>query len=712
MRRTRRLLAAAAAVGVLAGGCAGSGDGDAEGDGTGDDETVTPADIQLVANLTPFDACDDLLSYLRTEGAERVGPYGFGNNGGWPVPMEGDMAVEDTADAEATDGGARGDTPTPQAPGESAGDDADAGGPDFSDTNVQEEGVDEPDSVKTDGERIVTVNGNELRVIDVTGDAPVVVGTADLGEDRWGGELFLRGDRAFVMGRTEVAYGPRDAAREIAPNWWGEASTITEVDLSDPADPEVVASLTVDGGYLSARAVDGTARIVVRYQPRSFPFVFPSNPGSEETAEAANQQAIAESTLEQWLPGYELSVGDDTSDGLLSECDRVHRPAEFSGFDSLTVLTVDLDEGLTPGDGVSVLANGSEVYASSENLYVATPEYVETNDDGTVDIAPDDVGTDIHQFAIPADGPADYLASGRVGGSLLNQFSMSEHEGVLRVATTEGFAWSSDETSESYVRVLQRDGERLEVIGEVGGLGEDERIYSVRFIGDRGYVVTFRQVDPLYVIDLSDPTAPATTGELKILGYSSYLHPIGDHLLIGVGQDATEEGRTTGTQVSLFDVSNPTNPQRLQKYTLDEARSNAEYDHHAFLWWAPEDLAVLPVSVWQWDEEAGTEESFHGAVGLDVTTGAITERGRLAHPAENKCEGPEGPIPVEPDGGPATQPVEVPPDGDVERWCWVDQPQIERTLVIGDVVYSLSRDGIGAHPIATLGEGTFVPYEG
>lgn len=704
MRRTRRLLAAAATVGVLAGGCAGSG-GDASGD---DRETVTLANLQLVANLTPFDACEDLLSYLRTEGAARVGPYGFGNQGGFPMPFERGEATDD----EAADTDAGGDAGSGEPAPTTDGSDAQGGDPAFSDTNVQEEGVDEPDSVKTDGERIVTVTGNELRVIDVTGATPVVLGTVGLGEDRWGDELFLRGDRAFVMGHAEVAYGPTAASREIAPNWWGEASTITEVDLSDPAAPEVVASLTVDGGYLSARAVDGTARIVVRYQPRSFPFVFPSNPGSEEVAEAANREAVAGSTLEQWIPGYELTVGDDTTEGLLSECDRVHRPAEFSGFDSLTVLTVDLDEGLTPGDGVSVLANGSQVYASPENLYVATPEYVEQNDDGTVDVAPEDVGTDIHQFAIPADGPADYLASGRVGGSLLNQFSMSEYEGALRVATTEGFAWATEESSESHVRVLQRNGDRLDVVGEVGGLGEGERIYSVRFVGDRGYVVTFRQVDPLYVIDLSDPTAPAATGELKILGFSSYLHPIGDHLLIGVGQDATEEGRTTGTQVSLFDVSNPTDPQRLQKYTLDDASSNAEYDHHAFLWWAPENLAVLPVSTWSWDEAADTEESFHGAVGLDVTTGAITERGRIAHPANRTCEGPDGPIPVEGDDAPAAQPVEDPTvDREPERYCWVDQPQIGRTIVVDDTVYSLSSAGVGAHPIATLGDGTFVPYE-
>ena len=155
-------------------------------------------------------------------------------------------------------------------------------------------------------------------------------------------------------------------------------------------------------------------------------------------------------------------------------------------------------------------------------------------------------------------------------GSLLNQFSLSEHEGILRAATTVGFG----PDAESRVTTLERRDGRLVKRGDVGGLGRGERIYAVRFIGDVGYVVTFRQVDPLYTIDLADPDRPRVLGELKIPGYSAYLHPVGDDLLLGVGQDATDQGRLQGLQISLFDVSDLARPARLQQLRLGERWSS------------------------------------------------------------------------------------------------------------------------------------------
>jgi uncharacterized secreted protein with C-terminal beta-propeller domain len=169
------------------------------------------------------------------------------------------------------------------------------------------------------------------------------------------------------------------------------------------------------------------------------------------------------------------------------------------------------------------------------------------------------------------------------------------------------------------VTALQPRSGRLEKIGQVGGLGEGERIYAVRFIEDRGYVVTFRQIDPLFTLDLADPTHPRVRGELKIAGYSAYLHPIGAHQLLGVGQDATPAGRQAGTQLSLFDVADPAAPKLLSKVKLGEfTSSEAEYDHHAFLWWDPLRLAVIPVS-----GEDGTTE----ASAFKVDAGKITPAG-------------------------------------------------------------------------------------
>lgn len=160
-----------------------------------------------------------------------------------------------------------------------------------------------------------------------------------------------------------------------------------------------------------------------------------------------------------------------------------------------------------------------------------------------------------------------------IPGSVLNQYSLSEHVGRLRVASTEDLT----RESESFVTVLS--GDRLARVGGVGGLGRGERIYAVRFAGEKGYVVTFRQTDPLYTLDLSNPADPRVRGELKIPGYSAYLHPVAEDRLLGVGQDTTEEGRTKGAQVSLFDVSDLATPRRLAVADLGEySTSSAEFD--------------------------------------------------------------------------------------------------------------------------------------
>jgi hypothetical protein len=233
------------------------------------------------------------------------------------------------------------------------------------------------------------------------------------------------------------------------------------------------------------------------------------------------------------------------------------------------------------------------------------------------------VTTEVHRFDL--DGMnVDYTASGSVPGSLLNQWALSEHDGDLRIATTEEEV--SGQASHSAVRVLrQRDGE-LREIGHVGDLGRGERIYAVRYAGDIGFVVTFRQVDPLYVVDLSDPTDPQVLGELKIPGYSAYLHPIGDDRLLGVGQSADQDGRTTGVQVSLFDVADRTSPRRIDQLRLGpDTMTSVEFDHRAFLYWPDEQLAVLPVDAWS-----------QGKTGATVLTvdpeGGVAERGMVQHP--------------------------------------------------------------------------------
>ena len=219
---------------------------------------------------------------------------------------------------------------------------------------------------------------------------------------------------------------------------------------------------------------------------------------------------------------------------------------------------------------------------------------------------------------------------------------------------------------------MAEDAGALVQRGRLAGLGTTEQIYAVRYQGDVAYVVTFRQTDPLYTIDLADPAAPRLLGELKIPGFSSYLHPAEDGRLIGVGQDAGEEGVTQGSQVSTFDVSDLSAPAEEDQISFPDAYSAVEYEHRAFLWWAQDRVAVVPLEIYAYDRVTGEQagEPFAGAVVVDVgTDGSLTERGRVTH------QGQVGP----------------------EQYA-----SISRSLVIGDTLYTLSEAGILASDLATL----------
>jgi hypothetical protein len=354
----------------------------------------------------------------------------------------------------------------------------------------------------------------------------------------------------------------------------------------------------------------------------------------------------------------------------LVACRAVRRPAEFGGVDMMTVLTVDLEQGLPAVDSDGLMTDADTVYASAGSLYVATQRWSDTL--GGNDL-PDGVRTSIHRFDASERGTTSYASSGEVRGYLLSQWALSEHAGHLRVASTTVPPWwgESEDESESYVTVLREDGPRLTEVGRVGGLGRGEQIYAVRFMGDVGYVVTFRQVDPLYTLDLAAPTAPTVRGELKIRGYSAYLHPVGEGLLLGVGQDATRQGRQLGTQLSLFDVSDLSAPRRLHQVTLAGGSSEVEYDHHAFLYWPATGLTVLPLLEW---ERRAREPSFEAA-GFRVDPAGIVGLGRLEHPVKTEWRG-----------------------------------QIRRALVVGDRLFTLSEAGILASPLDTLQGGTWVRF--
>ncbi len=636
----------------------------------GDDFSIGSPNVRL-ASLTPFGACTELEDYVKEHALEQVTPYGLG--GGYPMEMFDVVATEEAAADTAGD-------PAPMAmmaDGANVRDSDTSGGSgpmdvDFSGTNVAVAGVDEPDIVKTDGRILYTSVDDRIRALDISGAQPVELGQLALEGEPWGRELLLAGDRLLVLGTAftegrpgmpmpiEGDGGIGDARLSIMPIG-SSTATLTLVDVSDPADMRVLETLTLEGQYLSARLVDGIARVVVRAEPVALPFVYPQTGGlqAEEEALERNREVIRSSTAEQWLPYYihtrvdgervdgervdgervdgERGDGDggERTEGTLLDCESVHRPGEFSGFGTINVLSIDPAQDLRPDGATAVLAGGETIAASADRLYVATNRWTPVAMSGTaIDdrvIASEELSTEVHAFDI-TQPTARYVASGSVPGHLLNQFSMSEHEGLLRIATTENPSWGGDEPQESRVAVLAERGDALQEIGAVGGLGRDERIYAVRFLGEIAYVVTFRETDPLYTVDLSDPTAPRVRGELKIPGFSSYLHPLGDGLLLGVGQDATEDGMILGAQISLFDVSDLDNPQRISTLSLGEQSStDAEYDHRAFLYWPSTGLGVLPVQRWGWDEKTQTEDIDSAAVGFVAEGGALREVGRASH---------------------------------------------------------------------------------
>ena len=665
------------------------------------------------ARLAAFDNCSALLAYARANA--RAHPGAVPTRFPMTARPEGGFAQPAPAAAPTLDNA----TTAPAAE-------------EFSTTNVQEAGVDEPDIVKTDGRRIYAIARNALHVLVLREGRPVLVGALTL--DGFGHELILHDERLLVLGSRYLpqADGPTPAPApqpapppdtptaapapapapapgratprlSIAPDPGRQQAVLLDVDVRDAARPRVTREVAVDGRYLSARATGDTARVVVTTPPR--PVDLPS-PASGTDAEAVRRDAVTRASLATYRPTITDRRGSMSKVRGAVPCRQIRRPRVFSGLDTTTVLTIDLDEGLPEVEADAVIGGADTVYASTTGLFLATQRWDAQLDASGVP-SRRTTTTHIHRFRTGRAERTTYTASGAVPGYILNQFALSEHGGFLRVATTSqplSNGTASTPSSSAVLVLDERDG-RLVPVGRVGDLGIDERIYAVRFIGDVGYVVTFRQVDPLYTIDLADPRAPQVLGELKMLGYSAYLHPVGDELLLGIGQEATERGQRLGTQLSLFDVSDLRAPRVLRQARVGgSSSSSVEYDHRAFLWWAPRRMAVLPVSIFGDGAVAGRAlrqeiapapapaptppgvapsparppQGFVGAIGFRVTRAdPIRELGRITDPMA---------------------------DGFTSR--------ILRTLVVGSRLVTLSERGVGTASLDGLQRTGFAAFPG
>ena len=648
-------VAAAVLVAVVAVALPRGGDG-------GTSLRAESAPYAMAGVLQPFDRCDSVLQYFKDQAPD----YLIQRVGGVPnATTEAGAPVPRTA------------VPKEGRAADSSGTTAESANTPYSTTNVQEAGVDEPDIVKTDGNRIVAVAQARVRLVGLDGGKLTLRKTLP---DTMVRNVFLSGDRVLVFS-SQAVQGSEPGLRSP-----GQQAALTMYDISNLSDPKLIARLTIDGDVLDARLVGTQVRVVTVSSPdvdAPSPIFNPDGQISQKSKDEL-QAAVAKTTVDDWIPAYTLQDGSgaDVSKGRLVECANLAHPETFSGLDTVAVSSFDIGSALQSRKTVGVIAGGQQIYASDTSTYVSTTDWSRDGSPAT---------TSLHKFVTAPSGATNYQGSGEVPGTLLNQYAMSEYNGVLRVASTvsERRGWvNSRQITEGLVTTLQQQGGALRQLGQVGGLGrqDNESIRAVRFIGQRGYIVTFRQSDPLYVLDLRDPVAPKVVGELKIPGYSGYLHPIGENLLLGVGQSGLDSGNSPvvprprkkaggttdiapsppnrggqiGVQFSLFDVSDPASPRRIDTQTYGGGSAAAEFDPKAFLYWQPRNLVIAPTNLHGDYRGRGV---FSGLVLLRANANGLTEVGRLA----------------------ATEAYGT----------------VNRSLVIGDTVYMLSDHALQANSLNT-----------
>ena len=487
---------------------------------------------------------------------------------------------------------------------------------DYSETNTQETGIDEADIVETDGRYLYTFSSGQLVIVDLIDPTdPQLVSFTEF--DSQFDEMYLQGDRLTLLRRGSLS----QSSWQYHHQWWQQNSVVKAellvLDLSDRAAPAVVERTEIDGRIVDSRAVGNRVYVVV--SSNTLP------PIESVVVEAADLDESRElrvnETLDQYvarlraqlneiaLPTYETfgPDGELLRSGVLTDATNIHQPLDAADNALLSLVTFDAGDDLVgPLSSTGIFTNeATEIYMSGDSIYALRNHAGDTA---------------IFKFDVAEDGSSALVATGTVDGWLLNQFSVDEHDDRLRIATTQMIQESYlDGNGNKRFRqarrfnnlfVLEQNGAKLEVVGSVENLAPTETIFSVRFLDDQAYVVTFRVVDPLFTIDLSDPTNPTVEGALKIPGFSNYLHPVGEDYVLGIGRDADEiTGQLGALQISLFYVGDLANPTLVDQVTFEGARwanSEAWNDHHAVAYFAEDQVLTIPVS---WTETIDTRDN-------------------------------------------------------------------------------------------------------
>jgi inhibitor of cysteine peptidase len=605
---------------------------------------------------------------------------------------------------QATATAAKGDAAAPQGTDNSKQSD-------YSSTNVQVQGVDEADVVKTDGEYIYQVNGSRIVIArtDAVGSLGLesVISLADAQLNPL--ELYVDGDRLIVIGSSYEPYTKDDRViaepaesvqssdtpiaankmRMIMPFRSTRVKTVV-YDIADRKNPKAVKELETEGNYVTSRKIGSQVYVIANH--------------SLDRYSIMNEPAVPSEG-----PAYKDSSADGKWTKTAYQDIRYFPDSPLSSY--MLVAGIDTEHPDKASDVSVYLGSAQNIYASLDNLYTAVQQISLSSElikpavneaDAAVKeraVVQREESTVVYKFLLQ-DGKVRFTAKGVVPGSILNQFSMDENNGYFRIATTKGNLWGTGEQmSKNNLYILD---EAMNLTGKIEDIAPGEKIYSVRFMGNRGYMVTFKKVDPLFVLDLSNPSSPSILGKLKIPGYSDYLHPYDENHLIGFGKDAVEvanEWDTTnssttayyqGMKVSMFDVTDVSRPKELFQTVIGDRGTDSELlnNHKALLFSKEKNLLAFPITVMEVpnsDQSKGNATSygqfaFQGAYVYHVDlTGGFKLRGSITHltPEEEKKAG--------------------------GSW-YGGANSVERLLYIGDTLYTLSKGQIRANALDTLDE--------